>query len=176
MWKSKILKQIYDEERIKYKRCYHYLIVLYITSDIETNENRNRVIDKRFAKFRAARAWCVCIFDTFVMKTVSKYLNHVGEFSANYYANGWVFPTFYDTNVNNICSAGIHFFNHCLGAYFYHQMNEDDDSVKIDFDNSGCVDTWRDASVGWQQVKERHLQEIELILDLNGLYFPQTLF
>ena len=48
----------------KYKRCKRYLVVLFIPKTIRTNESRSHIADKRFAKFRAEKAYCVAIWNT----------------------------------------------------------------------------------------------------------------
>ena len=125
-------------ERVKYKRCGNYLVLLYVPESSITNEKRS-VIDKRFAKYRANSVYCIAIYD-------SRYENDSVETTcrSTYYTptveykiGSWVYADQFNPNIDAVCSNGIHYFNHWMGACFYDSVVND--SVRIVFMDDGGI-------------------------------------
>ena len=114
------LVETYDPARIKYKKCGSFLVLLYIPNCVNNNEKRVNIIDSRFAKFRAERAWCVGIYDTHALKESNICTNSTYLLKTAIYKLGtWTFAHAFNTDVNMVCASGIHYFNHWLPAYFW---------------------------------------------------------
>ena len=131
----------FDTTQIKFKRCAKFLVMLYIPKNTKTNELRINVRDKRFAKFRAEKAWCVSIYDCFQPKKIVKECtNNFWNISIVYYRVGcFTEPNQYDSNKDKICSSGIHYFNHWLAAYYYSSHNWCCDAFQIEFKDNGKI-------------------------------------
>lgn len=129
---------IFPLEDIKFKRCGHMMIVLYIPMNrIETNEDRKGVKDKRFAKFRSREAYCVCILNTLWHQFVDshKHMWWPNNVTITYVKNQWIQPDGFGIDKDVVCDHGIHYFNHWFAAYFYVCSNDND--TYIEFDQSG---------------------------------------
>jgi len=141
--------EIFDSKCIKYKKCMfndiEHMVVLYVPAYLKTNEMRSGVKDERFAKFRAEKAWCVCILDTFWMKCQDSLL-HDGYKPCWYKKNEWVLPDEWNDKTQAMCASGIHFFNHWIPAYYYGTTKPSGD-VDICFSEtgSGAIFWVRDA-------------------------------
>ena len=113
----------------KFKRCQEYLLLLFVPETMKTNESRKIVVDKQFAKFRAEMAYCIAILDTENEKLVQEHTNQFGDSILVYKVNHWIFPDRFDTNLEQVCTNGLHYFNSLLAAYCYdllHYVDEPD--------------------------------------------------
>jgi len=114
----------FDEFRVKFKRCGDCILALYIPNSFKTNESRSIDGDWNFAKFRAEKAWCICILDTIDGTLLMKY-DHVyygavqSHVAITYISNAFVVPDGFDMDLETVCGQGIHYFNHWIAAYFY---------------------------------------------------------
>ena len=147
-------EEAFDLERVKYKKCFgdrsryrQHIVVLYIPMDVKTNEMRGKVRDKRFAKFRAEKAWCICILEISSM-TCKESILHDGYKACWYNKNQWSVPDMWDSNIQDVCTAGIHYFNHWLAAYYYgHIYCMSGVDVCFSESGSGAILEVRDKSV-----------------------------
>jgi hypothetical protein len=115
----------FELSRIKFKRCIQdTIVVLYLPNHVQTNENR-KTIDKRFAKYRATKAWCLFIYHIHGNSFFDDLAHHVDLGlcikEILYKVNEWVVPDAYHSDPDVICGGGIHFFNHVEPAFFYNQ-------------------------------------------------------
>ena len=146
--------KMFDLERVKYKKCFgdharyqQHVVVLYIPEDVKTNEMRGNVKDKRFAKFRAEKAWCVCILEISSM-TCKESILHDGWKSCWYNKNQWCLPDMWDSDIQDVCTGGIHYFNHWLAAYYYgYTMSGVNVCVCFSESGSGAISEVRDKLV-----------------------------
>jgi len=164
---------------IKYKRCSHYLVVLYIDKTIPTNEKRGCVANPMCAKFRAEKAWCVAIVHengTYVDQIQHQFQ----ELPAiTYQVGAWVIPSGYTEDVEEVCAPGIHFFNHLLPAFFYGyfavygswtvKLRNFDDEYAILFHQDGLIMEVCEKTDGFLE---------EYKTDVIAAYFgvPQSMF
>ncbi len=107
---------------IGYKRCGYYVVKLKIIG--ENNENRDNVVDscKKYAKFRASKAFVEEIFN------LNGGVSNISEVRSNYdsdfvYEKGKVVEVKdYDICETEVCSTGIHYFLSFEAAKFYGEM------------------------------------------------------
>lgn len=108
-----------------------WLVILKFLPETKTNELRNNVSDKAFAKFRADKLEVVKIININDPKKTKKYI--VSEFIKNdeiiiktlYMVGEIVEPEYYDEKINSICSGGIHYFRTLERAYYYRELPPD---------------------------------------------------
>ena len=98
-----------------------HVILLHLSiNHLKTNQSRELVQDERFAKFRANMAYCFGIYDLETNKTRDHVLNSFWcRNQIIYHEYKWILPDRYDRDVNVVCGAGIHYFNHVLAAFCY---------------------------------------------------------
>jgi len=131
------------QKEIKFKRCGNYIVMLHVSRNTTTNELRFGVKDKRFAQFRAAKAGCVAIYDCLHPEnSISICQNTFWYANKVYYRVGHITTAnSFDPNVNEVCSTGIHYFNHWLAAYYYDSSSSywRIDPFYISFSNNGKI-------------------------------------
>jgi hypothetical protein len=104
----------------KYKRCNEYMLELEVVKDqTMNNESRSRVIDSRFAKFRATCLRPVKIYDTKTGLFVDEIMHQCGSFSIVYKVGTIAYPDKFDPDLEKICTHGLHYFNSLLAAYWF---------------------------------------------------------
>jgi hypothetical protein len=126
---NKLYKRFTENPNCVYKKCVDYfsednsrkwLIVLEKLDDSETNEARDNVMDKKCAKFRANKLKVLKIINVNKPRFTKKYiLSTYADTMIQYTVGEIVYPDYYDKNINNVCSGGIHYFNTVEPAYFY---------------------------------------------------------
>ena len=128
----KYCERYIDDSKYVYKRCGDHIIVMKKMYDTKTNENREDIIDLRFAKCRADKLFVKEIIDLNVrsdfLTTVGN-LNHtVTIFGVNkhidYVVEQIVVPDLYDEDISIVCGGGIHYFNNIISAYFYYTYDD----------------------------------------------------
>jgi hypothetical protein len=85
------------------------------------NESRKTVINKDFAKFRCNGLIVILIFDI-VDNTYISRINHITQINNTktlYKVGKLVEPDFFDSDLNDICSHGIHYFLTLIAAVYY---------------------------------------------------------
>lgn len=98
---------------IGYKKCEGMVLVtLRIDDDVATNVGRDGIVDARYAKYRAAKAFVLDIesLETGEHLDEAHSLRSIEYAPVCYKRNEWVFPDKYDPNPMTICGSGIHFF------------------------------------------------------------------
>jgi antitoxin component YwqK of YwqJK toxin-antitoxin module len=97
------------------------LVILDIPSESIHNLNRTNIVDKQFAKYRCSYAIIKEIID---LKTNQKINEAQSMYDKNfkYYVDQKVVPNTFDTNLENVCSSGIHFFLDKYRAELYEQI------------------------------------------------------
>ena len=106
-----------------YKICCDEWIVIMqrIPNITQTNEDRIGVVTKKYAKFRASILTVIAIINIFDPSiTRDRILNNkIVCYTKEYIVGLPVVPDFYNPNINEICTGGIHFFNSPYGPLFY---------------------------------------------------------
>jgi hypothetical protein len=98
------------------------------------NEDRGAVINKDFAKFRCNGLIVILIFDL-VDNTCISSINHITPYyymTTLYEVGKLVKPDFFDSNLNDICTHGIHYFLTLKAATCYNEGICIIDSVRYD--------------------------------------------
>jgi hypothetical protein len=110
-----------QKEGIGYKRLRNDLIVELEFGSV-TNEHRARIVDKKWAKYRAKQPKCLRMLNTLTMEWITKEITHFWDKTsfAIYEPGKEVFyNTPWDTRINVICGSGIHYFLTLEAAYCY---------------------------------------------------------
>ena len=131
---EELLKQLTDklvdyinDKKYVYKTCGDFIVVLEKLEDTITNENRSNVsqIDdnRLYAKYRANKL--------LVKEIINKYdLTNCEVVESNYCSNTKykinenVYPNDFDTNLEKVCSFGIHYFLKLVRAFYYNIETE----------------------------------------------------
>jgi len=132
----------------KYKRCNHYLVELEVCPETKTNECRKGVVDARFAKFRASQLKTTRILNTRTKQWVDE-IEHVWKDELTHFQHGLdvvyeviykvgviTYPSRFDTRLEEVCAAGIHYFNTLFAAHVYHY---NDNISSITFSDHGLL-------------------------------------
>ncbi len=104
---------------VVYKACANSIVTLELLPDSLTNENRSDVTNSDFAKFRTNKAKVVSIVNPETKEWLAEDCsNHYPLFV---YKVGEVIETKYDSDINKVCSWGIHYFKTYVAAFgWYH--------------------------------------------------------
>jgi antitoxin component YwqK of YwqJK toxin-antitoxin module len=121
------IKEINDDYLINpiyvYKSCGEYVVILEKLSDTITNENRNNIPNeqcRQFAKYRGNKFLVKDIFHKFnSTKKISSILSSNFENTLEYEIGKVIIPDNFDTNLEKVCSNGIHYFLKLECAYYY---------------------------------------------------------
>jgi hypothetical protein len=176
---KKLDTEPFEECRVKFKRCDDCIIVLYIPSDVKTNQRRSIDGDWNFAKYRAEKAWCICILQTLTAKLLQKYQHYFRSYNKwddeycvpiTYIINTFVVPDGFDTHVETICGQGIHYFNHWLAAYFYERCRYVEKSVEFSEDGKVLAFYERDQRIGEPTSKETDERLTTIIQEAEKKY------
>ena len=105
-----------------YKACKNSIVKLELVSDTKNNEERNYVVDPSHAKFRCNKAMVVSIINPITGKEMD---HDKSVYSPNfvYKKNEVAFCSRYDTDINIVCTKGIHYFKteEAALSWFYSQ-------------------------------------------------------
>jgi len=111
------------DDTIKYKRCGDFIVQMKRMQDTKDNEMRAKVVDARYAKFRANKLMVMRILDTlsnvFVDSIKHSYKHIYGDIPIEYRVGKIALPNGFEDNVDIICAEGIHYFNTLFAAYCY---------------------------------------------------------
>lgn len=103
-------QEVYDPNRIYYKKCGNAIVTLALYPSSKLNDCRSNIIDPSHAKLRTDKAFVLDIEDM----TTGAHLESVKNtfYSNNFieYKVGTKIVTNYNTDLNNICTEGIHIF------------------------------------------------------------------
>lgn len=94
-----------------------YIVVLEKLPSTVTNEERDSVYDARYAKFRGSEFKVVAIINTDNPKQIIR--SATNRRKTTYTINEIVVPDMFDTDMDLICTTGIHYFKTIDAAFFY---------------------------------------------------------
>ena len=117
---------------IVYKACGEYIVELKRLPDTITNEARNDVVDRNYAKFRGNKFLVHSIKHKITNERISEIENTEFPDKIKYIVSKEISTEFCE-NLNEICAKGIHFFNSFDAAYYY-----------IDNIKNGIYKEWHD--------------------------------
>jgi antitoxin component YwqK of YwqJK toxin-antitoxin module len=107
-----------------YKSCAEYVVILERLLDTITNENRNNISNeqcKQFGKYRGNKFLVKDIFHKFdpANKVLLISNSNFNKSKLEYEIGKVIFPDNFDTNLENVCSNGIHYFLNLECAFYY---------------------------------------------------------
>lgn len=121
-----------------------WIVVLRKLPDTKTNESRDGVVNPLCAKFRADKLFCVKIINALTLKDTSEVTNIYTTYGfypyniyTKYIVGKVVVPDGFDTNLDRICTKGIHYFNSLEPAFYYMSMPPDYIGSWKEFTDSG---------------------------------------
>ncbi len=137
--KMNVLKTYQTKTGYVFKKCFdacenEYLIVLKkpSTTSFKSNENRKGVKNAKYAKFRCNGLIVIKIYDLRNQKFINQVCNHFQCYKLTYTVNNLVVPNYYETNMQEICAPGIHYFltfeqalRYCTFVEFIYGYNAD---------------------------------------------------
>lgn len=146
------------ESKYVFKKCIdeyknQYLVVLEKISQTRHNESRSNVFNKDRAGFRGSVFKVILIIDIenlnsnldAIRSCYEKIITQVGKdkkiniIYTDYIKGKLVYPDFYDENINNISSNGIHYFKTLDATYYYDiDQKRNIDEYCIRFNPSGA--------------------------------------
>lgn len=114
------LRDYTNQEQYVYKLCLgHYLVVMRKLDDSKTNESRTNIYNLMYAKCRANKLEVCRIIDIDSLLDVKQIENHYDQKRLEYKVGNVVYPDYYDSNLQNVCSGGVHYFKRLKRAYYY---------------------------------------------------------
>lgn len=119
-----------------FKSAGKYIVELDIDNVTSKNNLFREVYDSEFASYRCSRALIVDIYD----KITNQQVDHVrSDYDKKFvYIRGrYVYVLDYDTNMNNICTAGIHFYLSKVPAYYHNLISSDFSGEYKEWDPDG---------------------------------------
>jgi hypothetical protein len=125
-WCTNYCKRYEDDPNVVYKSCGDHIVVLKKLADTITNESRDNVKDRRYAKFRANKLEVLCIFQKNNPREQLETINDTfyREKKLTYTVGKIVCVDDYDVYLNKIYASGIHYFKSVIAA-FYYKLNVD---------------------------------------------------
>ncbi len=93
---------------LRYKACRNSIVMLELLEDSKTNEKRDDVVNDKYAKFRCDKAKVIDITNVKTGETMEKDLSIWNR--GFDYTVGEIVKTDFNTNLNVICTVGIHYF------------------------------------------------------------------
>jgi hypothetical protein len=107
-----------------YKSCGEYVVILERLLDTITNENRNNIPNeqsKPFAKYRGNKFLVKDIFHKFnsTKKVSSISSSNFNQNKLEYEIGKIIIPDDFDTDLEKVCSNGIHYFLKLERAFYY---------------------------------------------------------
>jgi hypothetical protein len=128
-----------------------FIIELRKLPDTKTNENRNYVYCRAFAKYRASVLQCVQIYNIDLNQFQDELCTKAfwKSMPVRYKVGENVAPSIaYDERKNRVCSTGIHYFKSLLAAYMYQVnrsqfFNHCDVWLKFDVSGDGSLDIFK---------------------------------
>uniref|UniRef100_A0A6C0EAG9 Uncharacterized protein n=1 Tax=viral metagenome TaxID=1070528 RepID=A0A6C0EAG9_9ZZZZ len=133
-----------------YKSCKQYIIILKKLYNTITNENRKGIINADYAKYRGNRFEVILIFNKFNPdEMLNEILTEYQNKKVVYTTGKIVTPDYYDCDMNNICSNGIHYYKTIEQAYYH-----DIEAHAINY--TGVIKEWFHNG---KKIKEINLKE-----------------
>jgi len=127
---------------LRYKACKNSIVTLELLDNTINNEKRNNVVNDKYAKFRCDKAKVVNITN---VKTGEPMEHDVSIRDDKFvYSLGEIIETVFNTNIDEVCSEGIHYFKSKEAAlsWFYNQNDQNrPDGKWIDWHQNGQKDS-----------------------------------
>jgi len=158
-----------------YKSCGHWVVIMKKLPETLTNETRNNIINKSYAKFRANTLHVVLIIHKLnISKTINSIHNTVYHKKIIYRVGRTINIKNFDLDLDTICSAGIHFFCSYKAAFFFefgnlmvrnytgkwNQWSDDGDKIiKGQYINGEKSGVWIEWSGDAQRFVKKHYAE-----------------
>lgn len=113
-----------EKRHCVYKKCHNqYIVMMQKLPSTADNEQRHDVVDSNYAKFRAAALKVLLIMNICDVDDRPHRIENVFEGRSTYYIVGeTVTPHTFNTNINRVCTGGIHYFKTIEVAYFYDKV------------------------------------------------------
>lgn len=148
---SERLKQYSDDSSYVFKAANNgkrreWIVVMKKTKSTINNEQRTKVIDDKFAKFRADQLEVVEIVSSLDPKESTNYINNVykrtskAKIITRYEVGKIVIADAYDDAINHVCTNGIHYFKTIKAAFYYTTRPFDYSGVWIKYTRNGGKD------------------------------------
>ena len=109
----------YPKNEYIYKGCDNYIVVMKLLEDSMTNESRKDIFDANYAKYRTNKVKVILIINKFTLETVDNVENSYYKKKLKYVVNEIIEEKDYDMDLNNVCSAGIHYFKEIKPAFYF---------------------------------------------------------
>jgi len=109
-----------------YKACRNSIVTLKLLNDSVTNEKRKNVFDDKYAKFRCDKAKVINITNVETGEMMNSDISlYIWRFK---YTLGEIIETVFNTNIDEVCAEGIHYFKTKKAAlsWFYRRQNKPD--------------------------------------------------
>ncbi len=120
MYKHEADLKDYLDKGFVFKKCkgetkeyvsYKYLVVLEKPkTNFKSNENRTKVVNKNFAKFRCNGLITVAIYDLYEKKFIQEIYHQVLKHEVSYSVGKFTAPDQYNEDIDIVCTSGIHYF------------------------------------------------------------------
>ena len=121
-----------------YKSCGDYIVIMKKLPDTICNESRKGIVDPPHAKFRANKRLVVSIEHTITGKKIKRIQNTSYEDKQIWYEESKkVSASDYNSDLNKVCTSGIHYFL-SRDAAFYWKNAQTSDAGKL----NGPYKTW----------------------------------
>ncbi len=114
----------YPENEYIYKGCGDYIVVMKLLEDSITNESRKDIININYAKHRTNKVKVILIIHKFTLDAVDNVENSYHEKKLKYTTNEIIEEKDYDMELNNVCSAGIHYFKTIECSFYFTLIRE----------------------------------------------------
>ena len=132
---SKAIKEYLNDNNIVFKSANKCVIVLQRTDNTKTNEDRDDVTDKRYAKFRGSEFLVIAIIDKFTGEKRNEVSNSFNEKILLYKKGEIIRPDYFYEYIDKICAPGIHYFIDHESAFYYGLDKVDDGEYKRWYEN-----------------------------------------
>ena len=175
---SEAIKEFLNDNNIVFKSANNCVIVLQRTDNTKTNEDRDGVTDKRYAKFRGSEFLVIAIIDKFTGEKRNEVYNSYHKDKKMLYEQGKIIrPDYFDMNLDKICAPGIHYFRDHEAA-FYYELNKVDNGEYKQWHNNGqlCEEyTYVNNNINgeyksWHDNGQLHKQYTYVNNNINGEY------
>jgi antitoxin component YwqK of YwqJK toxin-antitoxin module len=124
-----LLEECKKYEGMMFKRCSKFIVILQKPlENFQCNEMRKNIKDKNYAKFRCNGAKVIDILHSETLehkKKISHFRNGATntEIATVYEVDKLVTPDYFDKNIEDICTHGIHYFLSLEAAFYYDCQN-----------------------------------------------------
>jgi trehalose utilization protein len=105
-------------DNYRYKYASGHIVVMEKTDNTKTNEKR-KVFDEKYAKYRASKMKVLLIVDIQTLILARSVSSSGGKGAVYYYVGDNVYPDTYNDDIDVVCTNGIHYFKTLDAAYYY---------------------------------------------------------